>query len=292
MNILDYIGNTPLVELKKISKKVRIFAKAEFLNPSGSIKDRIVKKMIERLEKKGLKKKGIIEVTSGNTGISLAFVSSVKGLDFTAVMPKNASRERKLIIRHFGGKIIEVEKVKDFSQLIEIGKSVEKEIKGVLINQFQNVGNVEAQMELGNEIIRDLKNIEPDAFVAGIGTGGTLVGVGKVLKKKFSSIKIFGVEAAEKFGKHKIEGISDGFMPPFIKSNIKIIDGFIRVKSKDAINMAKKLAKKEGLFVGISSGANVYASLKVAKEIGVKIVVTVLPDRADRYFSTELFGGD
>lgn len=272
-NVLETIGNTPLVKIGKI------YAKLETVNPSGSIKDRMTLYMVEKAEKKGNLRSGfyIIEATSGNTGTSFAMISAIKGYKMIAVMPENTAREKIKLMKAFGAEVVLTPSREGLQRAIRKTKELAKKYKNVwLPKQFENPDNVEAhQKRLGQEILREVDRI--DAFVAGIGTGGTLMGVAKALKSKFPKVKIIGVEAAE--WPHKIEGISDGIVPKIL--DFRLIDGMIKIKSKDAILMAKKLAKKQGLLVGISSGANVLAASKLTKKY--KNIVTVLPDRAERY---------
>ena len=275
-NILQAIGNTPLIKIGKI------FAKAEFLNPSGSIKDRMAKYMIEKAEREGKLKKGyvIIEATSGNTGISFAMISALKGYKFIAVMPKEGLKGIKAkIIEALGGKVIFVKGNRE-DVAMEKAKQLAKRYKHVWMpRQFENYANVEAQQEIGKEILRQIDKI--DVFVAGIGTGGTLMGIGKILKKKFPKIKIFGVRPAD--SPHLIEGLIDKKEPLPKILDLNLIDGIIEVKTSKAIKMTKKIIRETGLLVGISSGANIFAAIKLAKKY--KNVVTVLPDRTERYLS-------
>lgn len=272
-NILDTIGNTPLIRIGKI------YAKLETVNPSGSIKDRMAKYMTEKAEERGELKPGyvIIEATSGNTGISFAMIAAIKGYKFIAVMPENIGREKRKLMKSFGARIVLTPEKKGLEGAIRKTEELAARYKNVwLPKQFENPDNIEAHRRgLGKEILKEINKI--DAFVAGIGTGGTLMGVANALKTKLPKVKIIGVEAAE--SPHQIEGISDGIVPKIV--DFSLIDEIIKIKSKDAILMAKKLAKKEGLLVGISSGANVLAALKLSKKY--KNVVTVLPDRAERY---------
>ena len=274
-NILKTIGNTPLIKIGKI------WAKLETVNPSGSIKDRMAYYMVQKAEKRGKLKEGfyIIEATSGNTGISFAMISALKGYKFIAVMPKNISKGKRKLMKFFGAKIVLTSEKDGLVGAIEKTKKLAQKYKNVwLPKQFENPDNVKAhEKTTGQEILKQIGKI--DAFVAGIGTGGTLMGVAKALKRKFPKVKIIGVEAAEK--NHKIEGISDGLNPKILDFNL--IDQMIKIKSKDAISMAKNLAKEQGLLVGISSGANVLAAINLAKKY--KNVVTVLPDRGERYLS-------
>ena len=273
-DILKTIGNTPLIRIGKI------YAKLETVNPSGSIKDRMAKYMAEKAGKRGELKPGytIIEATSGNTGISFAMISAIKGYKFIAVMPKNISKIKQRIIKSFGGKVVLVPATTEEAAIKKVNELAKKYKKVWLPKQFENPDNVEAHRKTtGQEILRQMKKI--DAFVAGIGTGGTLMGVSIALKEKFPDVKIFGVQPVE--SPHKIEGLIDKkeALPKIL--NLNLIHGVIKIKSEDAIKMAKRLIKRQRLLVGISSGANVLAALKLSKRY--KNVVTVLPDRADRY---------
>jgi len=262
-SILDAIGNTPIIKLEKISpENVEIWAKAEFLNPSGSIKDRIARYMIETAEKRGLLKKGmtIVEPTSGNTGIALAFISAIKGYNFIAVMPSFVSKERIKIMKHYGAKIILTPASKGMKGAVEAARKIARKLEAYMPNQFENVDNVIAhEKTTGTEILEQMDR-DLDAFVTGVGTGGTLIGVAKVLRKYLQNVKIVAVEPKGmsvlsrknlKRSKHKIEGIGEGFVPKIIKPWLYLIDKVIEVNDEDAIRMAKTLAKKEGLFVGI-----------------------------------------
>lgn len=287
LNILESIGNTPIVKISKLNpySKVSIFAKWEGVNPSGSIKDRIAKYMVEKAEQRGELKSGyiIIEATSGNTGISLAMIAAVKGYKMIAVMPENMSGERRKLIELFGAEVILTSAKESLLGAIKKREELGKKMSRVwLPRQFENPDNIQAHEETtGKEILEQVSKI--DAFVAGVGTGGTLMGVGKALKKKFSKVKIVAVEPVEY--PHQIPGIADGIIPKILDK--RMIDQTIKVRSIEAIRMAKRLAKEEGLPVGISSGANILAALELAKKY--KNIVTVLPDRAERYFSVALF---
>lgn len=282
-SILNNIGKTPLIKIN------HIFAKLETTNPTGSIKDRMVHYMIEQAEKRGDLKKGskIIEVTSGNTGISFAMISAIKGYEFIAIMPESMSIERRKMIKAFGGKIILTPAKQDMVGAMKKYQEVIKENKNVwLPKQFENPDNIVAHKKgLGQEIIKEIKDI--DFFIAGAGTGGTLIGVAKALKEIKSKAKIIVVEPAEsavlskkKPGPHLIQGIGEGFVPEIIKKNIHLIDDVVTIKSKQAVEMKNKLAKNYGILVGISSGANILASQKINKK---NKIVTVLPDRGERY---------
>ncbi|MEM5793099.1 MAG: cysteine synthase A [Candidatus Aenigmatarchaeota archaeon] len=288
----NLIGNTPIVKIRY--KKTQVFAKMENLNPSGSIKDRIAKYILDHAESSGKLKRGmtIVEPTSGNTGISFSFLSSIRGYKFIAVMPEFASKERIRIIKQYGGKVILTPEKMGMAGAVNKAKEIAKKMKAFLPNQFENEYNIIAHQETtGREILRQVSKI--DYFVAGVGTGGTLIGVAKVLKD--SGAKIIAVEPKESpllskgfSGLHKIEGIGEDFVPKIVQENSHLIDRVISVSSNNAIKMTKKL-NRNGLFVGISSGANVFASFKIAKKSRNKRVVTILPDSADRYYSTEVF---
>ena len=298
-SVLDPIGNTQMIKLSKVSKDISsvILAKCEFLNPSGSVKDRIAKEMIEDAEQKGLLKKDsiIVEPTSGNTGIGFAMVGAIKGYNVKIVMPEHMSAERRKMIRAFGKDIIITPEEGDVEGAVLKAEELEKENSKVLVpQQFKNPANVKAHFETTAREIWEQTNGKLDAFVAGVGTGGTLMGVAKFMKKKKKRIKIVAVEPAEsavlsggKPGKHEIQGIGDSFIPDIVDLNL--IDEVITVSSAEAIEMARKLAHEEGLLVGISLGANVQACLKFANKNPEKIIVTLLPDRGERYLTTGLF---
>lgn len=300
MTLLDSIGNTPLMKLSGV------YVKLEYLNPSGSVKDRIAKYIIEKAEKTGKLKNGytVIEATSGNTGIAFSLVCALKGYKMVVVMPRGMSKERSEIINAYGAKIINV-KEDCFSCAIDKVREMSKQKNTYLPKQFENPWNVEDhEKNLGKEIIREVKKV--DAFVAGVGTGGTIIGVSKALKKKFPKVKIFALEpdechllASSGIGKvednvskinvcrhHEIEGIGDGIVSDIIKKDKDKLDGIIEVKSKDAISKCKKLAKL-GYFVGPSSGANLLGALKLKRKY--KNVVTLFPDRGNRYLSEGIF---
>lgn len=285
--IWGLIGNTPLIKIRE-----NIFAKLEAANPSGSIKDRMALYMLEMAEKNNEIKLGyeIIEGTSGNTGISFAMIAALKGYKFTAIMPGTMSVERRQIISAYGASFILTRTMEDAVKKLE--EFITKENVWVP-TQFDNQMNVDCHRETtGKEILQQFGKI--GAFVAGVGTGGTLMGVAEALRKTFPDVKIVAVEPAEsavlsggKAGVHKIQGIGPGFIPRIV--DISKIDEVVKVKSDDAIEMTRKLARENGLFVGISSGANVLASLVIAKKMPNENIVTVLPDSANRYLSMELF---
>jgi cysteine synthase A len=286
-NVLGTIGNTPMIKVGKI------FAKLETTNPSGSIKDRMALYIIEKAEKAGKLKKGqtIIEITSGSTGIAFAMVAALKGYKFLAIMPGSMSVERVKIMKLFGAKIILTPAEKDIEGAFEEYERVVKKNKSAFFpRQFSNEDNVEEHKKfLGKEILHQM-NGKVDAFVAGAGTGGTIIGVGLALKKVNPKVKIVVVEPSEsavlsggKPGIHQIYGIGEGFVPDILQRHRKVIDEVIAISTKDAFRRTKELAKENGLLVGISSGANVIAAEMLAKKY--KNVVTVLPDRGERYLS-------
>jgi len=287
LDILNTIGNTPLIKIDNI------YAKLETTNPAGSIKDRMAWYMVKKAEERGELKLGskIIEVTSGNTGISFAMISAIRGYKFIAIMPESMSIERRKMIEAFGAEVILTPAKEDMAGAMEKYQEMIMGNKDVwLPRQFDNSDNIAAHKEgIGKEIVKQMKG-QVDAFVAGVGTGGTLLGVAQALKEVNLKVKIIAVEPAEsvvlsgnKPGLHKIQGIGEGFIPKIVKENLSLIDDVIAIKSQDAINMAGKLAKDYGILVGISSGANVLAAKQISRKY--KNVVTVLPDRGERYLS-------
>ena len=276
-----------------------IYAKLEFLNPSGSIKDRIAKYIVERAESKGLVKPGytIVEATSGNTGIALSMVAAAKGYEMLVVMPEHMTGERVKIVTALGASLCLTPKNEGFEGAVAKADMIaESSDRYFLTNQFRNPDNIMAHYyTTGNEIIRQIGD-DVDAFVAGVGTGGTLMGVGKALREINPSVRLIAVEpeeAAVLSGRkdvmdHKIAGIGDGFVPWILDK--RKIDQIVAVKSDDAVEMARRMSCEHGLMVGVSSGANILASIRVMDEVGQdKKVVTVLPDRTERYFSTDLY---
>jgi cysteine synthase A len=298
-SVLELVGNTPILELAKINNtKSTILAKFEALNPSGSIKDIMALYMIDIAEKKRLLKPGgkIIEATSGNTGISFAMLAPVKGYKFVAVMPEHMSKERRQIMQAFGADIVLTPEKEGFPGSIKKAEQLARENKDAwLPGQFENPDNTAAHREItAKRILEEVKE-RIDVFVAGVGTGGTLMGVAEALKKVYPKVKIVAVEPAESAvmsggrpASHIIQGIGPGFIPSLV--NMALIDEVIKVKSTDAVDMTRRLIKEEGLMVGISSGANVFAALEIARKLEKgKTIVTILPDRGERYLSMDLF---
>lgn len=300
-NVLQLIGNTPLVKINKLisEEDAEVYAKLEGFNPGGSVKDRIALAMIEEAEREGKLKEGgtIIEPTSGNTGIGLALVCAIKGYKLILTMPETMSIERRQLLKAYNAKLILTSGEKGMLGAVETAtKILLKNPDYYMPHQFDNPANPEIHRRTtAIEIIEALGDI-PDAFVAGVGTGGTITGVGEVLRQKKSNILIVAVEPAGSPvlsggmpGKHRIAGIGAGFYPGVL--NTKIYDEVIGVTDRDAEKVAQQLAKKEGLLVGISSGAAMWAGQIVAKRLGRgKKIVVIFPDRGDRYLSTSLFG--
>ncbi len=302
-SLTDLIGRTPLLELsnyeKKNSLKATVLAKLEYFNPAGSVKDRIAKAMIEDAEARGLLKPGsvIIEPTSGNTGIGLASVAAAKGYRVILAMPETMSVERRSLLKAYGAELVLTEGAKGMKGAIAKAEELAQETPGAFIpGQFVNPANPAVhKATTGPEIWEDTEGIV-DIFVAGIGTGGTITGVGEYLKSKNPGIRIVAVEPNDspilsegRAGPHKIQGIGAGFVPQVL--NTSIYDEIIRVKNEDAFAIGRELSKTEGLLVGISSGAAAWAASEVAKrpENAGKTIVVLLPDTGERYLSTALF---
>ena len=300
---LGLIGNTPLVELTHIEKafglEAKILAKLEYFNPAGSVKDRIAKEMIEDAEEKGLLKEGstIIEPTSGNTGIGLAAIAAAKGYRIIIVLPETMSIERRNIIKAYGAEFVLTDGTKGMKGAIAKAEELAKEIENSFIpGQFENPANPAAHKKTtGPEIWNDTDG-NVDAFVAGVGTGGTLTGVGQYLKAKKSDVEVIAVEPETSpvlsqgyAGAHKIQGIGAGFVPKTL--NTEVYNEVVLVKDDDAFKYSKAIAKEEGILVGISSGAALAAAIEYAKraENKDKNIVVLLPDSGDRYYSTSLF---
>ena len=297
------IGKTPLLELTHIEKelnlKARILAKLEYFNPAGSVKDRIAKKMIDDAEAAGQLKPGsvIIEPTSGNTGIGLASVAAARGYRIIIVMPETMSVERRQLMKAYGAELVLTEGAKGMKGAIAKADELAKEIPNSFVpGQFVNPSNPKAHIEAtGPEIYEDTDG-KVDYFVAGVGTGGTVTGVGQYLKRKVPSVKVVAVEPASSpvlsqgvAGAHKIQGIGAGFVPEVL--NTKVYDEVIAVENEDAFATGREIGRSEGVLVGISSGAAVYAAIQLAKrpENAGKNIVVLLPDTGDRYLSTPLF---
>lgn len=300
---LGLIGNTPLVELTHVEKayglEARLLAKLEYFNPAGSVKDRIAKEMIEQAERDGKLKPGstIIEPTSGNTGIGLAAIAAAKGYKIIIVLPETMSIERRNIIKAYGAELVLSDGTKGMKGAIAKAEELHEQIPDSFIpEQFENPANPEAHRKTtGPEIWNDTDG-QVDAFVAGVGTGGTITGTGEYLKSKNPDVKIVAVEpetsavlSTGKAGAHKIQGIGAGFVPNTL--NTEVYDEIIPVSNEAAFEYGKIIAKEEGVLVGISSGATLYAAIEVAKrpEFKGKTVVALLPDSGDRYYSTDLF---
>lgn len=302
-NLIDLVDNTPLMELTKIEEKYalkgKIFAKIEYFNPAGSIKDRIAKQMILDAEEEGKLKKGatIIEPTSGNTGIGLSAIGVARGYKVIIVMPESMSLERRKLVQAYGAELVLTEAAKGMKGAIAKANELLEEIEGsVILDQFDNPSNPKAHyLTTGPEIYKDL-NGKVDVFVAGVGTGGTISGVGKYLKEQNKNTKVFAVEplasavlSGKKPGPHMIQGIGAGFIPNTLDTNI--YDEIIKVANEDAIAFGKIISRTQGLLVGISSGAALFAAVELAKkeEFKGKNIVVILPDNGDRYLTTKLF---
>lgn len=300
---LELIGKTPLVEVTNIEKELgleaNVLVKLEYLNPAGSVKDRIAKHMIEVAEEKGLLKPGsvIIEPTSGNTGIGLAAIAAAKGYRTILTMPETMSVERRNILKAYGAEIVLTEGAKGMKGAIAKADELAKEIPNSFIpGQFVNPANPEMHFRTTGPEIWEDTNGQVDYFTAGVGTGGTVTGVGKFLKSKNPNVKVAAIEPSDspvlsqgRAGSHKIQGIGAGFVPDTLDTSV--YDEVMPITNEDAFATAKLLAKKEGILVGISSGASLYAAIQIAKrpEAKGKTIVALLPDSGDRYYSTPLF---
>ena len=297
-NLLDLIGNTPVVKVDFKDENIAdVYVKLEKFNLSGSVKDRAALGMIEAAEKEGLLKEGsvIIEPTSGNTGIALALIGRLKGYKVIIVMPDTMSIERRATLKAYGAELILTDGTKGMGEAIAVAEKLAAENPNYFLpQQFNNKANPEKHYETtGKELLDDFKVI--DAFVAGVGTGGTIVGVAKRLKERSKDTKVVGVEpstsailSGEKPGKHSIQGIGTGFIPK--NYDASVVDEIVKISSEEAFEYAKKASHDFGLFVGISSGANIAAAYQVAKKLGKgKIVVTLAPDGGEKYLSVEAF---
>ena len=298
-SVSELIGKTPIVKLNRIveSNSADIYLKLEFMNPGSSVKDRIALAMIEDAEKKGLLKEGdtIIEPTSGNTGIGLAMVAAAKGYKAILVMPETMSIERRNLLRAYGAELVLTPGPEGMGGAIRKATELAKEHGYFIPQQFQNQSNPEIhRLTTGPEIVEQMGD-QLDAFIAGIGTGGTITGAGEVLKEAYKDIKIYAVEPADspvlsggKPGPHKIQGIGAGFIPETL--DVKVYDEIIQVKTEQAFEYARRVAKEEGILVGISSGAVIYAATEVAKKLGKgKKVLVIIPSNGERYLSTPLY---
>ena len=302
-NGYDLVGGTPLLELTHIEKefnlKAKLFAKVEYFNPAGSVKDRIALSMINDAEAKGVLKEDtvIIEPTSGNTGIGLASIATMKGYRVVLTMPESMSIERRKLLKAYGAELVLTEASKGMKGAIARAEELTKEIpNSIILGQFVNPANPKVHFETtGPEIFKDLEG-KVDAFVAGVGTGGTITGTGKYLKSQKADVRVIAVEPAAspvlsegKAGPHMIQGIGAGFVPDTLDTSV--YDEIIKIENDDAFIYGRLIGKKEGILVGISSGAALYAAIQVASrdEFKDKNVVVLLPDSGDRYLSTKLF---
>ncbi|MBQ6516691.1 cysteine synthase A [bacterium] len=296
-NLIQAIGNTPIVRVNKLSDSKNLYAKVEFFNPAGSVKDRVALGMIEDAEEKGLINKNttIIEPTSGNTGIGLAFISAIKGYKIILTMPETMSIERRKLLQAYGAELVLTDGAKGMTGAIEKAQELQKQIPDSFIpQQFKNPANPKKHYNTtAREIWKDTEG-KIDIFVAGVGTGGTVSGVGKYLKEQNPNVTIVAVEPASspvlsggQAGAHKIQGIGAGFVPDTFDRNA--VDRIITVSNEDAVETARKAAKQEGMFIGISSGASLYAAINLANENPDKTVVALLPDTGERYLSSVLF---
>lgn len=296
-DILSTIGNTPLIELKHVVPEGggRVFAKLENLNPSGSIKDRIIKPMLEDAMDKGLLKEGgtIVEPTSGNTGISMSFIAAAMGFKAVLVMPETMSRERVAFMRSYGAEIILTSGKENLDGSIRVAKQIAKDRNGFMPNQYDNMVNTEVHSKTtGVEILNDLPDV--DAVFAGIGTGGTISGIGKAFKEAGISAKAYGIEPEYSpiitqgwATTHKIQGVGVNIVPGNYQK--EYVEAVVQVRDEDAEEMCVRLCREEAIFGGVSSGANVFAACRYARDHPGEKIVAIIPDRADRYFSTGLF---
>ncbi|WP_239256338.1 cysteine synthase A [Listeria ilorinensis] len=299
-SVTDLIGNTPIVKLNRLPEagSAEVYVKLEFQNPGGSIKDRIANAMIEDAEKKGLIKPGdtILEPTSGNTGIGLAMVAAAKGYKAIFVMPDTMSIERRKLLQAYGAELVLTPGAEGMKGAIAKADELAKEHGYFIPQQFHNPANPQVhENTTGPEIVEAFGKEGLDAFIAGVGTGGTVTGVGHVLKQNYPDVKVYALEPEESPvlsggspSPHKIQGIGAGFIPDTLDT--KVYDGVLKVKSEDALEIAREVAKKEGILVGISSGATIKAALDLAKKLGEgKKVLAVVASNGERYLSTALY---
>ncbi|MFS2249310.1 cysteine synthase A [Bacillus sp. A31] len=301
-SVFELIGNTPVVKLNRLvdEDSADVYLKLEYMNPGSSVKDRIALAMIEDAEAKGTLKAGdtLIEPTSGNTGIGLAMVAAAKGINAILVMPDTMSQERRNLLRAYGAELVLTPGAEGMKGAIKKAEELAEEHGYFMPQQFSNEANAEIHRRTtGKEILEQFDG-ELDAFIAGVGTGGTITGAGEVLKEAIPSIQLYAVEPTDspvlsggKPGPHKIQGIGAGFIPSIL--NTEVYDGIIQVKNEDAFELARKAAKEEGILGGISSGAAIYAALQTAKELGKgKKVLAIIPSNGERYLSTPLYQFD
>ena len=302
-NVTQIIGNTPVVKLRNVVDEdaADIYVKLEYQNPGGSVKDRIALAMIEKAEREGKIQPGdtIVEPTSGNTGIGLAFVCAAKGYNAVFTMPETMSQERRNLLKAYGAELVLTPGSEAMKGAIKKAKELKEEHGYFEPQQFENLANPEIhELTTGPELVDQFEGKQIDAFLAGVGTGGTLSGVGKVLRKEYPNVEIVAIEpeaspvlSGGEPGPHKLQGLGAGFVPDTL--NTDIYDSIIKVGNDTAMDMARRVAKEEGILAGISSGAAIYAAIQKAKGLGKgKTVVTVLPSNGERYLSTPLYSFD
>ena len=301
--VTQIIGNTPVVKLRNVvdDDAADIYVKLEYQNPGGSVKDRIALAMIEKAEREGKIKPGdtIVEPTSGNTGIGLAFVCAAKGYKAVFTMPETMSQERRNLLKAYGAELVLTPGSEAMKGAIKKAKELKEEHGYFEPQQVENPANPEIhELTTGPELVEQFEGRQIDAFLAGVGTGGTLSGVGKVLKKEYPNVEIVAIEpeaspvlSGGEPGPHKLQGLGAGFVPDTL--NTEVYDSIIKVGNDTAMDMARRVAREEGILAGISSGAAIYAAIQKAKELGKgKTVVTVLPSNGERYLSTPLYSFD